>query len=157
MTTQVEIDEIDVLILRTLIRDARTKLKDIAKVCGLSSTAVLRRIERLKATGVIIGALILVNNSKLGYGYPASIEVNLKPAQQTALTKALRNLTKLVNVSPSVGSNSFAFFFLAKSMKEVEKIKQLAKKHAGTNKVTLSLWRTPQPNLENLDLQPTGS
>jgi Lrp/AsnC family transcriptional regulator for asnA, asnC and gidA len=93
MSSTVEIDEIDVKILRELTKDARTKVKDIAKNCSLSSVAILNRIKRLKAAGVIVGAHLFINWSQIGYLYPASIGVNIKPEQKPAIAKLLEERT----------------------------------------------------------------
>ena len=157
MSSTVEIDEIDVKILRELIKDARTKLKDIAKTCSLSSVAILNRIKRLKAAGVIVGALMFSDMSRIGYLYPASIEVNIKPEYESAIAKLFRDRTNLILLSPSAGNSSFAIFLVAKSMKDIENLKQLIRKHTGTSKITVSLWSTPHFDFENIDLQPTRS
>ncbi len=157
MNAQVEIDEIDVKILRELIKDARTKLKDIAKSCGLSSTAVLKRVERLKAAGVITGAILFSNMDQIGYMYPASIGVNLKPEQEAEIAKIFRKRTNMVLLNESAGNSSFAIFLVAKSMKDIDDLKQLIKKQTGSNKITVSIWSTPHFDFENIDLQPTKS
>jgi DNA-binding Lrp family transcriptional regulator len=59
MNPEVKPDEIDGKILRALIRDAHTKLKEIADDCGLSSSAIVKRIKRLKGIGVIVGTTVL--------------------------------------------------------------------------------------------------
>ena len=157
MSSTVEIDEIDVKILRELIKDARTKLKDIAKTCSLSSAAISNRIERLKTAGVIVGALIFNDMSQIGYLYPASFGANVRPEQEPAIAKLLRERTNMVFLSPSAGCDSFSIFFVAKSLKDVEDLKQLIRKHTGTSKITVSLWSTPHFDFENIDLQPTKS
>jgi DNA-binding Lrp family transcriptional regulator len=154
---QIQIDEIDIKILRELVKDARAKLKDIAKTCGLSSAAVFNRIKRLKAEGVITGALIFKNMSQIGYIYPASIGINLKPEQEPIFRKLLTEQTNLVLLNPSAGSSGFAIFLVAKSLKDIEDLKQLIIKLTGNNRITVSLWSTPHFILENLDLKPTKS
>lgn len=47
-------DTQDLKILDILTKDARTNLKDIAEECGLSSSAILSRIENLKETGIML-------------------------------------------------------------------------------------------------------
>ena len=155
MTAQTEIDEIDVKILRELVKDARTKLKDIAKTCDLSSTAVLNRIARLKAEGVITGSILFLNMGQMGYMYPASIGVDLKPGQIPEIARILRERTNLVFLSESAGNDSFSIFLVARSMKEIDDLKQLIRKQTKTGEISVSLWNTPRFDFENIDLQPT--
>jgi len=129
-------------------------LKDIANTCGLSSTAIFNRIRRLKAEGVIAGSALFINMSQMGYMYPASIGVDLKPDQETVISKILRERTNLVSLSESTGTSSFSIFLVGKSMKEINDLKLLIREHAGLRKITVSLWNTPYFNFENVDLQP---
>ena len=76
MTSEVKLDEIDVKILSALIRDARTKLKEIAKECGLSSAAVFKRIKQLKSIGVIVGTTLYPDARQFGYTNVATIGIN---------------------------------------------------------------------------------
>jgi DNA-binding Lrp family transcriptional regulator len=155
MNGKVEIDEIDVKILYDLIKDARAKLKDIAERCGLSSTAVLKRIERLKGTGVIAGAILFSDMSQIDYMYPASIGVDLKPGQEIEIAEELRERTNIVFLNPSAGNNSFAIFLVAKSPKDIDDIKHLIRKQTGSSDIIVSIWNTPIFDFENIDLQPT--
>jgi DNA-binding Lrp family transcriptional regulator len=65
MTSEVELDEIEVKILGALIRSARTKLKRIAEECELSSNVVFIRIKHLKIIGVIVEQCFFLMKEKL--------------------------------------------------------------------------------------------
>jgi DNA-binding Lrp family transcriptional regulator len=58
MYSTFEIDETDVKILQALIRNDRSKLKEIAIECRLSSTAVKNRIDRMKKNGLIVRSVL---------------------------------------------------------------------------------------------------
>jgi Lrp/AsnC family transcriptional regulator, regulator for asnA, asnC and gidA len=155
MSSIVEIDKIDVKILRELIKDSRAKLKDIANSCGVSVTAISNRVKRLKATGVITGAAQFINLSCLGYLCPASIGIRLNPNQETQVINSIREQTKIILLTKSVGKHDLSIFLVAKSMREIDYLKQCIQKQTGLNKVTINLWSTPYFNFENIDLQPT--
>jgi DNA-binding Lrp family transcriptional regulator len=155
MNNTVEIDEIDVKILRELIKDARAKLKDIAKTCGVSSTAIMNRIKRLKTTGVITGAVQYIDMSKLGYMQPATIGINLNYSQEAQVIKLIMERAKVIMFDQSVGKNDLSIFCVAKNIKELDDLKQLIKKQPQIRRVTINLWSTPYPNFEKLDIQPT--
>jgi Lrp/AsnC family leucine-responsive transcriptional regulator len=155
MDSIVEIDETDVKILRELIRDARRTLTDIAKQCGLSSTAVLNRVKRLKAKGVITGAVLFSDMSLSGHLYPASIEISLKPSQVTQVTKLIAEKVNLVMFSRSVGKENLFLFVVAKSIQEIDDLKQSIKGQPGIRGINVSFWGTPNFNFENINLQPT--
>ena len=55
MTSQVHIDPIDSKIIEALLKDGRAQLSDIAKTCGISTNAIVKRYERLKKAEIIVG------------------------------------------------------------------------------------------------------
>ena len=73
MNSTFEIDETDVKILKALIRDSRSKLKDIANECRLSSTAVKNRIDKMKKKGLIYKFVMNINMEFFGYKIPLLI------------------------------------------------------------------------------------
>jgi DNA-binding Lrp family transcriptional regulator len=154
MTAQVKIDEVDVKILRKLVADARTKQKDIAKECGLSSTAILNRVERLKAAGVIVGSVLFLNMNQMGFMYGASIGVNVKIHEKEEFLSIIRNRSNLLIAGESVGSNTFRAFVVAKSLEDFENLKQCIRNKLGSRKVTVNLWSTPQFLFDNIELEP---
>jgi len=155
MNNTVEIDEIDVKILRELIKDARAKLKDIAKKCDVSSTTIMNRIKRLKTTGVITGAVQYIDMSRLGYMQPATIGISLNYSQESQVVKLIRERAKVIMFDQSVGKTDLSIFCVAKNIKELDDLKQLIKKQPQIRRVTINLWSTPFPNFEKLEIQPT--
>ncbi|MCK4319813.1 Lrp/AsnC family transcriptional regulator [Candidatus Micrarchaeota archaeon] len=60
-------DDVDLRIIHTLLKDSRTSLHRIGQSLGISPTAVRKRIERLKKEGIIRGQTILINEQKIGW------------------------------------------------------------------------------------------
>jgi DNA-binding Lrp family transcriptional regulator len=154
MTAQVKIDEVDVKILRELVADARTTAKDIAKECGLSSTAILNRVERLKAAGVIVGSVLLLNMNQMGFMYAASIGVDVKIHEKEEFLRIIRKRSNVLVVGESVGSNTLRAFVVAKSLKDLENLKQYVRNKLGSRKVSVNFWGTPQFLFDNIELEP---
>ena len=158
MTAKVELDEIDVKILNALIRDARTKMKKIAKDCCVSSNAIVKRIKHLKSIRVIVGTALFCDLLKFGYTNVANIGINLDYDQETEIAKLIRGRAKanLIEFSPSIGKYDLCAVILAKSLQELDSITQAIRKHPGVKRVAVNIWVSePYFILENLDLQPT--
>ncbi|MFJ8192741.1 Lrp/AsnC family transcriptional regulator [Streptomyces sp. NPDC096094] len=68
-------DELDRKIVTALVANARTSFAEIGAAVGLSSTAVKRRVDRLRETGVITGFTATVRPSALGWRTEAYVEV----------------------------------------------------------------------------------
>uniref|UniRef100_UPI001FC9A565 Lrp/AsnC family transcriptional regulator n=1 Tax=Streptomyces bobili TaxID=67280 RepID=UPI001FC9A565 len=68
-------DELDRKILTALMANARTSFAEIGTAVGLSATAVKRRVDRLRDSGVITGFTATVQPSALGWRTEAYVEV----------------------------------------------------------------------------------
>lgn len=56
-----ELDDIDQIILDTLIDDARTSLTHMAHLAGTSRITVNKRISAMKEVGIIEGYTVMIN------------------------------------------------------------------------------------------------
>ena len=157
MSASVEIDEIDIKILSLLIKDARTRLKDIAKDCGISSVSALNRIKRLKTLGVITGAIIWPRLDSLDLPIAATIGIDLDSNEDEAI-KLIGERMILGELTVAVGKYDLCVFVVAKSITELDEIVYEARKCSGVRKVTVNVW-SGKPHLiyENINLQPKGT
>jgi DNA-binding Lrp family transcriptional regulator len=71
----VQTDETDEQIIACLLRDARSPYAEIGEQVGLSAPAVKRRVDRLRARGLITGFTALVNPVALGWTTEAFVEL----------------------------------------------------------------------------------
>lgn len=67
MVVRVELDAIDMKILRELQDDGRITNVELAERVGISAPPCLRRVRKLEEAGVIRGYRALLNASALGY------------------------------------------------------------------------------------------
>lgn len=97
MTAVVTLDEIDRQILKLLRQDARRTVRDIARRVDLTVAPVKRRIDRLESTGVIDGYTVRVDQSKVGSGLEAVVE--LKVAGDMELEAILQFASEIPEVN----------------------------------------------------------
>ena len=71
------LDQIDLKILYILQNDGRKRLADIADEVELSAPAVMERVKKLEASGVIKGYQALVDGKKVGKDITAFIGVSV--------------------------------------------------------------------------------
>jgi len=90
----VELDQLDLKILKMLSNDARRSLRDIAKELGLSPATVHNRVRRLIEEGVIKSFSPIIDYSKLGYDLTALI---LLQAEGSHLVEVENEVAKLEN------------------------------------------------------------
>lgn len=73
-----ELDLIDIKILNMLQKDASLSAKTIADKIGLSVSPTYDRISKLKANGIIVKNVTLLNREKIGLGVVAYCHLSLK-------------------------------------------------------------------------------
>jgi len=152
----VEIDEIDRKILGILIEDARTKLKDIAKECKISSVSVLNRIKRLRTLGVITGSTLFPNLRALEFSVVATIGIEADSREEEIMEFIDKN-TDLIEPSKGIGTYDLTAFVYSENITALDKVVYEIRKRFGVRKVTVNLWSgQPHSVFENVDLQPTG-
>lgn len=140
-----------------LIKDARTRLKDIAKECGTSSVSVLNRIKRLKNQKVITGATLYPNLNALEFSVIATIGINFDGDIDQEIIKLIDQLSYLVEPSPSLGEYDLCALVFARSISELDKIAYSIREHFTARKVTVNVWSGPPNNsFENINLKPLG-
>jgi Lrp/AsnC family transcriptional regulator for asnA, asnC and gidA len=152
----VNLDEIDVKILHELVKNSRKKLKDIAKEVGMSPAAVFKRIEQLKAKGVITEATIFKDAALLGHSYTALIGVNLEGDKDSLITELCSGGMNLAGVSPSVGKYDLCVFAIAESLLELDQIRRRIKGERGVKRVSVNIWTRTHFNFDNFRLKPAG-
>jgi Lrp/AsnC family leucine-responsive transcriptional regulator len=84
------LDRIDHKILAELERDAALPNRDLASRVGLSPSACLRRVQRLKASGVIRRVVAVVDPAVSGAALSAMIEVMIVREQPDLLERCYR-------------------------------------------------------------------
>ncbi len=157
MSATVKIDEIDIKILSLLIKDARTRLKDIAKDCGISSVSALNRIKNLKTLGVITGTVIWPRLDLLGVPIAATVGIDVD-SNEDKVIKLISEQMILMEPSASLGKYDLLVPVIAENVTELDKIAYEARKCPGVRKVTINVW-SGKPHLifENVNLQPKGT
>lgn len=160
MGAVVKIDEIDEKILRLLIKDARTRLKDIAKECNISSVSVLNRIKRLKTLGVITGATLFPRVALINLPTIANIGINLDSNEcgEDEIIKLIGEQTNLVEPSASVGKYDLCALVFTENVSELDKIVYAVRKCFGLRKIDVNIYSgEPHFVFENINLQPKGA
>jgi Lrp/AsnC family transcriptional regulator, leucine-responsive regulatory protein len=90
------LDQIDLKILFILQNDGRRRLADIADEVDLSAPAVMERVKKLEASGVIRGYQALLDGKKVGKDITAFIGVSI--GNQRDMDKFARQMMRYPDV-----------------------------------------------------------
>ena len=140
MRAGLKLDELDVLILSILIEDARSSLKEIAKRCGLTSSAVLRRIERLKKEGVIVGTRFVVDSEVFGFPFYATLLIDAADSLEPMVKQMIRAMESVIICAESIGRYNLCTLIRGRDIEELNKITSAIKNIRGINRVAINIW-----------------
>jgi DNA-binding Lrp family transcriptional regulator len=90
-----EINEVDVKILKALLEDARYSSRQIAKNVGVSVGTVLSRIKKMEDEGLIEGYSAILNHEELGYQLTVVTEITVAKGR---LVETENEIAKIPNV-----------------------------------------------------------
>jgi Lrp/AsnC family transcriptional regulator for asnA, asnC and gidA len=152
MKSVFNIDKTDVKILQALIKDARSKRKDIANECGLSSTAIKNRIDRMKKSGLIVKPVLGFNMAFFKYEIPLFIGVNLDPHREYDIIKFIKRQVKVGGINKTIGKYDLCLIVFAKSINELDELKHLIRKQKGVKNIELNIYSKKHFNFDNIDL-----
>lgn len=90
-----ELNEVDVKILKALLEDARFSSRQIAKNVGVSVGTVLSRIKKMEDEGLIKGYSVNLDHEKLGYQLTVVTEITVAKGR---LVETEAEIAKIPNV-----------------------------------------------------------
>jgi DNA-binding Lrp family transcriptional regulator len=140
MSAGLQLDELDFMILNMLIEDARSSLKKMAERCGLTSSAVLRRIERLKREGVIVGTRFIVDAEAFGYPLYATLLVDAADSVEPQVKQAIRAMENVIICAESIGRFNLCTLIRGRDIQELNNVTSVIKNLRGINRVAINIW-----------------
>ena len=92
-----EFDNVDLMILQELIRDANKPYTEIARKVHVSAGTVHVRMHKLEEAGVVTGATLNINNNKIGLDLTAFLGIYLR--KSSLYDTVLEKLKKIPEIS----------------------------------------------------------
>lgn len=122
-TGPVKVDELDRAIIGALVEDARATYAEIGHRVGLSAPAVKRRVDRLIATGAIIGFSARVEPSALGWTTEAYVELYCRGKTSPAeIGAAAARYPEVVSACTVTGEADALLHIRATDVRHVERV-----------------------------------
>ncbi|CAB49492.1 HTH-type transcriptional regulator LrpA [Pyrococcus abyssi] len=116
------VDERDKIILDILSKDARTPFTEIAKILGISETAVRKRVKALEEKGIIEGYTIKINPKKLGYSLVTITGVDTRPEKLFEVAEKLKEFEFVRELYLSSGDHMIMAVIWAKDGEDLADI-----------------------------------
>jgi len=121
-------DRIDKKLLHLLQRDASRTNSTLADEVGLSASSCLRRIRRLKSSGIVDRIVAILNPSKAGKALKAIVTVELKEHGEQHMRRFLELVTKEDAVSQAYAVTGEIDVLLMMRLKDMDEFDALCDK-----------------------------
>ncbi|GAA1833334.1 Lrp/AsnC family transcriptional regulator [Pseudonocardia ailaonensis] len=116
-------DELDDRLITLLVADARRSFADLGAEVGLSASAVKRRVDRLRADGVITGFTAQLDPAALGWTVEGYVELYCRPSTPpAAIRSAVEGLAEVVDASTVSGEADAMVHIVATDMRHFERV-----------------------------------
>lgn len=128
-------DKIDMKILRSLKENARLTASAISEEINLSVSAVIERIKKLEANGIIKGYTIDIDQAKMGNDMVALMEVSLKhPDYYDGFVKIVKENANVASCFYQTGEFDFVLHILTDSTDGLERVYKEIKGFEGVSR-----------------------
>jgi DNA-binding Lrp family transcriptional regulator len=150
-----KIDDVDIKILKALLRDARTNFADIAKDCNVSIPAITQRYRKMKQNGIITGtSLIMESNARNRHSL--SIDIKAESGYETSIIEAIKKISRFRSCFKVIGKYDIHAGIRVESLEQIAQIKKKLETVKGVLQIEITtsidrLYYFP----ENLSLLPT--
>lgn len=117
-------DALDHKILSILDADARRPYADMARELNVSQPTVADRIRRLESRGIVRGAMLCVDHSRLGFNVSAFVRLRAKNTHKRALCETAHAMPQVIEMHSVTGEDCMIARVVARSVAELAEILQ---------------------------------
>ena len=146
----VEMDEIDLFIIKKLAQDARMSFRKIAREHKVSPDTIINRYKALQENGVIRGSTVVINPKKIGYEGMAVFMIDASPthilATESTPTDSSLILSKLIEMrniilaTKTVGDHDLLAIGVARDFEHLVTIGAEIARIPGIKDLHISFW-----------------
>ncbi len=154
------IDEIDIKIIKCLLKNSRMSFADIAEECKVSVLTIKNRFSQLKRAGVIKGSSVILNMGSFGIEGVATFLIIVNNKQVNQFIKNLQSLTEQKSFNPVCYPVKFneryniVWSVPVKNIGEIQKLREKLKNQPGVRNIEINLCSTMKNFPQNLNLLP---
>jgi len=145
-----EMDEIDLSIIKKLTEDARMSFRKIAEKLGISPDTVINRYAALQEKGTIRGSTVVINPKKIGYQAmavfmidtsPAHILANeATPAGSSLILEKLIQMRNIIVATKTVGDHDLLALGVVIDFEHLNRVRNEIAKIPSVKDVQVSFW-----------------
>ncbi len=123
MSQNLEIDSLDKQILSILMNDATIPYTEIAKELIISGGTVHVRMKKLQEMGVVVGANLIIDPSKIGYDICAFLGIFLeKGSEYNKAVEQMKRIEEIVELHYTTGTYSMFAKIICKDTQNLRQV-----------------------------------
>ena len=118
-------DDIDMMLLRLLSKNAELSAGALARRLNMSQPAIWRRVRRLEESGAIKGRRIILDREKLGFGVTVFLGVKLSGKKGVPLEdfeRAVSAIPEVQTVEHVLGMYDYRLRVVARDIADFERV-----------------------------------
>lgn len=153
-----DLDDTDRRILNLLQEDCRTALARIGESVGLSAPAVLERMKKLEAGGVITGYRAILDGRRLGLDITAFIGVMVDhPTHIGVFEEQVRSVVDVLECHHVTGSHTFLLKIKTENTSSLEQVISQIRRLEGVSRTETMVVLSTHVERVQLPLHPTDA
>lgn len=121
----IEVDDIDLGLLRALSQDATQPASVLGQLFGLSQPATWRRIQRLEKAGILSGRRLDLDREALGFGVTVFLGVKLATKGRVSLDdfeRAVSAIPEIQTIEHVLGLYDYRLRVVARDLADFERV-----------------------------------
>lgn len=122
---RLNLDNIDLKILKTLQENAKVTNLQLSETVGLSPAPTLERVKKLEKQKLIKGYYAQLDNQALGIGITAIIEITLTRQVENAIStfkKEINNIPEIMECYQVTGNADYVLIVMLKDIRAFEEL-----------------------------------
>lgn len=139
-------DNIDLYIIETLTKDARTSFRQIASQLNVSPDTIIDRYNALQQKGVIRGSTIVLNPKEIGYNAMAVFMIDISPAEgknrfdSSVILETLIKMKNIIVATKTVGDYDLMAIGVVKDVEHLFAVRNEIAAIPGVKDMEVSFW-----------------
>lgn len=134
------LDKIDNRIISTLVKNARTPFRQIAKELNVSPDTIANRFEKLKKDKVILGSTVVLNPEKIGYATIVRFGFKIRPTFSSEMLSTIIKIPSIIIATKLMGEFDVIALGVVKNFDHLFLLTETFVQMPNIEKVHVSVW-----------------
>lgn len=131
-------DDKDLKLALELLKNGRAKKSELAKIFGVTETAIRKRIEKLEKNGAILGYRAIIDFKKLGL-FSSLTGIDVEPEHIWSVVEKIKGFENVTSLFLTSGDHVIMVEVVCKSMQEISAFHEQIAKIEGVKRVCPAL------------------